>query len=78
MKIDIEQLAQKAKPVLYIHKGLNEELVTVVVNDEWLNEVYQAAIKGGYLDKYCTKAGQEEGFMPHSHIVFDNSGKEIE
>ena len=76
MKIDIEKLTKQVKPVLYIHKGKNEILIGTLVDPEWLGKVYKIAVEGGFKDPYCTKYGQEIGFLPHNHAVFNEDGKE--
>lgn len=77
MNINLKKLSKTPNPVLYIHTEINEDVIATLVNDKWLDAVYEAAIKGGFLDPHCTPAGQEMGFMPHSHIDVDSNGNEV-
>jgi hypothetical protein len=71
MKKKLTTLAQSVNTVTYIHAGPNEEIIAVLINSDWLNTIWEAAAKGGYKDPNCTQSGQEDGFMPHDHVVLE-------
>lgn len=49
-----------------------------MVDDTWLSNVYDFALRAGFEDPYCTAYGREAGFMPHNHVVFDDEGNMVE
>ena len=78
MKVDIETMSKKAAPVLYVHQGKEERIVATLVDDTWLSNVYDCALRAGFEDPYCTAYGRDSGFMPHNHVVFDDEGNIVE